>query len=147
MLHSLLLVFISTSSRSTHKYLFRNTSICNFLKFIFTENFSSDSKITKSLHCVAHTLWKNEKFTLTKYLFRQINSLVISFLKPLISRNICQKCVRVNFRNFHTVAQYHRCCGKMKKVLSSPRKISSNQLFSYFFSKKRHFHEIFSKIV
>ena len=51
MLHSLLLVFISTSSRSTHKYLFRNTSICNFLKFIFTENYTGDSKITKSLHC------------------------------------------------------------------------------------------------
>ena len=38
--------------------------------------------------------------------------------------------MRVNFRNFHTVVQ----CGKMKNVLSL-KKISSNQLFSNFFSK------------
>ena len=30
--------------------------------------------------------------------FRQISS-----VKTLNSRNFCQKCVRVNFRNFHTV--------------------------------------------
>ena len=35
--------------------------------------------------------------------FRQISSLVTSLVKTLISRNFCQKCVRVNFRNFHTV--------------------------------------------
>ena len=36
--------------------------------------------------------------------FRQTNYLVISLLvKPLLSRNVCQKCVRVNLRNFHTV--------------------------------------------
>ena len=34
---------------------------------------------------------------------RQINSLAISLVKPLLSRNFCQKNVRVNFRNFHTV--------------------------------------------
>ena len=42
---------------------------------------------------------KNEKFTLIKFFFRQINSLV---KPPLLSRNFCQKCVRVNFRNFHS---------------------------------------------
>ena len=35
--------------------------------------------------------------------FRQIDYLVISLVKPLISRNFCQKSLRVNFRNFHTV--------------------------------------------
>ena len=35
--------------------------------------------------------------------FRQSNSLVISFINTLISRNFCQISVRVNFRNFHTV--------------------------------------------
>ena len=31
--------------------------------------------------------------------FRQINYLVISLVKPLLSRSFCQKCVRVTFRN------------------------------------------------
>ena len=48
-------------------------------------------------------MWKNEKFTLTEKIIRQINYLVISLVKPLLSRKFCQKCVRVNFRNFHTV--------------------------------------------
>ena len=38
--------------------------------------------------------------------FRQINSLVIYLVNALLSRNFCQKSVRVNFRNFHTV----ECC-------------------------------------
>ena len=36
--------------------------------------------------------------------FRQINYKVISLVKPLLWQNFCQKCVRVNFRNFHTVS-------------------------------------------
>ena len=48
-------------------------------------------------------LWKNEKFTLTEKKFRQINYLVTLLVKPLLSRNFCQKWVRVNFCNFHTV--------------------------------------------
>ena len=51
------------------------------------------------------TVWKNEKFSLTKKKFRQINYLVISLVKPLLSRNFCQKCVRVNFWNM-----YFRAC-------------------------------------
>ena len=35
--------------------------------------------------------------------FRQINSLVFTLVKTLLSRNFCQKSVTVNFRNFHTV--------------------------------------------
>ena len=35
--------------------------------------------------------------------FRQIISLVISLVKTLLSRNFYQKCVKVNFRNYHTV--------------------------------------------
>ena len=49
------------------------------------------------------TQWKNEKFSLTKWIFRQINSLVISLLvKTLLSRNFCQKCRRLNRGNFHS---------------------------------------------
>ena len=47
-------------------------------------------------------MWKNEKFTLTEEKFRQINYLVISLVKPLLSRNLCQKCVGINRSNFHT---------------------------------------------
>ena len=49
------------------------------------------------------TVWKNEKFTLSEKKFRQINYLVIPLVKMLLSRNFCQKRVRVKFRNFHTV--------------------------------------------
>ena len=51
------------------------------------------------------TVWKNEKFGLTEKIFRQINSLVICLVKPLLSRNFCQKIVRLKFYNFHTVPQ------------------------------------------
>ena len=49
------------------------------------------------------TVWKNEKFTLIEKIFRQIPYLVLSLVKTLLWRNFCQKSVRVNFRNFHTV--------------------------------------------
>ena len=48
-------------------------------------------------------MWKNEKFSLTNKIFRQINSLVTYSVKQLFSRNFWQKCVRKNFRNFHTL--------------------------------------------
>ena len=65
------------------------------------------------------TVWKNEKFTLTEKFFRQINYLVISLVKQLLSRNFCQKCVRVNFRNFHSVIGKIQC--KLKNI--APLKI------------------------
>ena len=40
---------------------------------------------------------------LTEKIFRENNSLVVSLFRPLLSRNFWQKCVRVKFRNFHTV--------------------------------------------
>ena len=54
-------------------------------------------------HCA---VWKNKK-TRTEKIFRQINSLVISLVSPLRSRNFCQKMVRVNFHNFYTVRNFH----------------------------------------
>ena len=36
--------------------------------------------------------------------FRQINSLVTYLVKLLLSQNFCQKCMRENSRNFHTVS-------------------------------------------
>ena len=58
------------------------------------------------------TVRKNEKI-LTEKKFRQINYLVISLVKPLLSLIFCQNCVRVNFRNFHTVQ-----CGNCRIFLS-----------------------------
>ena len=56
--------------------------------FSFTENLKNNF----ALLC-AHgvTVWKNGKFSLTKEIFRKINSLVFYVIKPLISRNFCQK--------------------------------------------------------
>ena len=68
---------------------------------LFREN-DLTKKVQKLLWC---TLWKNEKFTLTEIFFRQINSLVIYLVNALLSRNFCQKSVRVNSNNFHTVAR------------------------------------------
>ena len=39
--------------------------------------------------------------------FRQINYLVISLVKSLISRNFGGKSVKVNFRNFHQELDFH----------------------------------------
>ena len=60
--------------------------------------------------CNWDTVWKNDKFSLTKKIFRQINSLVLYLVKPLISRNVCQKRIPVistlcesDFSIFYTV--------------------------------------------
>ena len=36
-------------------------------------------------------------------IFREINYLVTSLVRPLVSRNFCQNCARENSRKFHTV--------------------------------------------
>ena len=68
-------------------------------------DFTKFSTISEINECYFYrtTVWKNDKFSLTKEKFRQINSLVIYLVKPLLSRDFRQKCVRVNFRNFHSV--------------------------------------------
>ena len=87
----------------------------------FTNFFSSESKCT---------VWINEKFTLTKKLFRQINYLVVYLVNPLLSRNFYQNCLWREFPKFPHCAH----CGKMKNLLS-PNFFPSNQLFSDLFSK------------
>ena len=73
---------------------------------------------------VVVTVWKNKKFSRTKKIFRQINSLVTYLVNQLLSRNFCQKWARENFRNFHNVVVEitETQCGKMKNLLS-PKKI------------------------
>ena len=53
------------------------------------------------------TVWKNEKYSHRKK-YRQINSLVTYLVKPLLSRNFFQKCVRENSRNFHTTVSLEK---------------------------------------
>ena len=104
--------------------IFPQNTVCKLWKFTLTlfwkkfrESNVFTNKITKWLiwrdifsvrvnvsffHTVSHTLWKNEKFTLTEIFFRQINSLVIYLVNALLSRSFFQKSVRVNFHSFHT---------------------------------------------
>ena len=75
---------------------------------------------------------------------RQINSLVTYLVKPLLSRNFCQKCVRETSRNFHNVLWQ---CHSVEKwgILSHRKNISWNQLFSNLFSKTVAFTKFLSK--
>jgi len=88
---------------------------------IFTEIFFLDHS----------AVWKNAKFS-HRIFFRENSSLVISIVKTLVSRYFCQKCVRVNFRNFHTVElklrksslslfwqKFHESNVPLKKLLKS----------------------------
>ena len=43
------------------------------------------------MYIYVFTLWKLQNFSLTEKIFCQINYLVISFVKPLLSRNFCEK--------------------------------------------------------
>ena len=81
------------------KYLVLNCTVSRFHEFFSNEeeNTYIGFRNFQFSHC---TVWKN---SLTEIFFRQINYLVISLVKPLLSRNFCRKCMRVNFRNFHTV--------------------------------------------
>ena len=73
--------------------------IINKMHFFLTKDLVRDQNFLKD----GSTVWKNEKFFLTEKIFRKINSLVTYLVKSLLSRNFCQKCVRENSRNFHTV--------------------------------------------
>ena len=68
---------------------------------------------------------------LTEKIFRQINSLVISLAKTLLSRNFYQKCVRTQ-------------CGK-NEISLSLKKIREINCFSNFFSKTVGFTKFLSK--
>ena len=61
----------------------------------------ADFAVLASPKLISRKNVKNKDFSLTKKIFRKINS-----LRTLISRNFCQKSVRDNFRNFHTVHSY-----------------------------------------
>ena len=86
----------------------------------------------------------NKTFSLTVKIFREINFFLTSSVKPLLSRNFCQKCVRLKFSFFHTVVSILHSVEKWK-IYSHWKNISSNQLFSDFVSKNVIFTEFLPK--
>ena len=110
----------------------------------FNEIFFGETKFFVFLHCAIPTVWKNEKFGLTNKIFRQFSYLVISLVKTLLSRNFCQKCVRLNRSSFHTVHTVHTV--EITEIYSHWKNISSNCLFSNFFSKNVTFTKFLPKM-
>ena len=85
-----------SSNQLFSNFFSKNVAFTKFLPKNVRKNFCN-------FHSVFFTVWKNEKFTVTNKKFRQINSLVLSLVKTLLSRNFCQISVTVNFHNFHNV--------------------------------------------
>ena len=116
---------------SNHLFSYFFSKIVDFTKLLPKKR---KSKFSKLPHFDEHhaTSGKIKNLVLPK-VFRQINSLVISLLKTLLSRNFCQKYVRRDCSNFDTV---HCTVDSVEKwkIYCHPQKISSNQLFSNTFS-------------
>ena len=72
------------------------TNICTPLMGAHSGNLHPKYVLTFLTHSV-----KKHEILSHRYFFREISSLVTSLAKTLLSRNFCQKCVRVNFRNCH----------------------------------------------
>ena len=111
----------------------------NFGNF-FSKNVDLTEKIVDfSLKIVIVVFHSGEKWKIyshQKKKFRQINS----FVKTLLSRNYCQKCVRLNCSNFHTVCVFSSLWLCLPNYCT---KILWNQIKSFFF---REF-EIFRKFL
>ena len=70
------------------------------------KNFTLAIKPKISTHAVlvVYTVWKNEKFTLTKKIFHENSLFCVLEMNTLVSRNFfAKKMVWVNFSNFHIV--------------------------------------------
>ena len=101
--------FSSKHIKSEHESIFTEHSAVkkdisrNQLEFI-SRNFCVIPFCTYVLSA-CHTVekWKIYSHRSHQNFFRQITSLVIYLVNPLVSRNFCQKSVRVNSRNFHSV--------------------------------------------
>ena len=99
-----------------HVLLYFSTCICAHqidLTFDFTKNRKIIWRTDRLLfhgknYVLCANCENNRNFLLPKkYFVKSTTYLVISLVKMLLSRNLCQKRVRVNFRNFYTVLQQH----------------------------------------
>ena len=83
-------------------------SLVKRAKPLFSRNFCEkcvrENLCNFSIHTVAASQCGKTRNSLSS-IFLSFNSLVTYLVnvKPLLSRNFCQKCVRENYRNFHTV--------------------------------------------
>ena len=84
-------------------------------------------------HC---TVWKNEKFTLNMENFREINSLVTSLAKALLSRNFCLKWVIVNFCNFNYL------CIELSVSKTQCHSVEISKFLSFIFYVKAIFYSL-----
>ena len=90
---------------SNHLYSFSSNFMYVFSKCVTLTKLSLKNWEMNNSHNTAH-LRKNDKLSLTEKIFREINSLVTSLVKPLVSRNFCQK-VRERISRFSTLCLYH----------------------------------------
>ena len=90
-------------------------------------------------------MWKNEKFTFTEKLSHQMSYKVSFVIKTLFSRNFCQKSVKVNFPNFHTVHSASVTALHLPNfiLLTVFRKISWKQLFHFALTNRLNSRMIF----
>ena len=119
-----------------------NSLVISLVKTLLSRNFCKKSvrENFRNFHTVYHTLWKLQKFALTKKIFRQINYLVISLGKTLLSRNFCQKWVRVNFSNTLCITTW-----KLFREIHSHTFFDKNFVKATFLLKS-WFHEIFVRL-
>ena len=86
-------------------------SLVKRAKPLFSRNFCEkcvrENLCNFSIHTVAASQCGKTRNSLSS-IFLSFNSLVTYLVnvKPLLSRNFCQKCVRENYRNFHTVEHW-----------------------------------------
>jgi len=102
-----------------------------------------NSSFFHSVHCTC-TVWKNEKFSLTKKIFRQNNFLVISLVRLLLSRNICEKMRETKSQQFPHCA-LHRV--EKREILCHANFFPSNQVIAKFFSKTLIWRNFWEKTV
>ena len=76
------------------------THSVEYTKFLYISRFF-ERKFRETNFFSKHSVEKLRIYSHWKF-FRQTNYLVISLVKPVFSRNFCQKSVREKFRNFHS---------------------------------------------
>ena len=76
---------------------------------------------------------KARNFLSLQKIFRQINSLITK--KPLFSQNFCQKCVRENSNNFHTVYDWQMILCTSDQFVKCMNFSASHFLRDFIFSE------------
>ena len=117
------------------KYFVKSTHLVIYFvnRFKFTKYFQARvfGKCVIGSQCSV----ENREIISHQYFFREISSLVTSLVKTLLSRNFCQKCVRVKFHNFHSTVHCAHC-GNYTILL--PRFSRKNFVINFLLKKFRY---------